>query len=56
MMAGDWIETMRPGMVVKLPDGEDVSFGTPPQVGGYADYVNAHLHKIATGAQCRMSC
>jgi lambda family phage portal protein len=49
--AGDWIETMRPGMVVKLPDGEDVSFGTPPQVGGYADYVNAHLHKIATGAQ-----
>lgn len=43
------IETMAPGMIEYLRDGEDVTFGAPPQLGDFDPYVRATLREIATG-------
>lgn len=43
------IETMAPGMVEYLRNGEDVTFGAPPQVGDFDPYTRATLREIATG-------
>src|SRR5699024_2133773 len=38
-----------PGLVQLLQPGEDVTFGTPPDVGGYKDFADVTLHEIAAG-------
>lgn len=43
------IESVEPGMIERLADGEDVSFGVPPTVDGYRDYAVATMHDIAVG-------
>lgn len=48
---GDWLETMRPGMIAKLPDGEDVQFLAPQQFGGFAESVQHYQRVVAVGAQ-----
>ncbi|WP_200952427.1 phage portal protein [Mesorhizobium sp. Root552] len=41
------VESLEPGMIERLNDGEDVTFGSPPQVGDYGDYIKAHDREIA---------
>lgn len=48
---GDWIEDMRPGMIAKLPDGEDIQFLAPQQFGGFAESVAHYQRVVAVGAQ-----
>lgn len=43
------IEGIEPGLVMRLKDGESVTFGLPPQVEGYRDFSIVTLHKIAVG-------
>ncbi len=47
--AGLPAEGVEPGMVMRLRDGESVSFGVPPQVEGYRDFSTVTLHKISVG-------
>jgi len=47
--AGNPIESVEPGMIERLRDGEEVSFGVPPQVEGYSEYAVTTLHEIAVG-------
>jgi len=49
--AGDWIETMRPGMLPKLPTGERIEFFAPQQFGGFAESVKHYQRTVALGAQ-----
>jgi lambda family phage portal protein len=42
-------EGIEPGLVMRLRNGESVSFGVPPQVEGYRDFSIVTLHKIAVG-------
>lgn len=42
-------EGIEPGLVMRLRDGEQVTFGVPPQVEGYRDFSTVTLHKIAVG-------
>lgn len=42
-------EGVEPGMVMRLRDGENITFGVPPQVEGYRDFSTVTLHKIAVG-------
>lgn len=42
-------EGVEPGMIMRLRDGESVTFGVPPQVEGYRDFSTVTLHKIAVG-------
>lgn len=41
------VESFEPGMIERLNDGEDVTFGNPPQVGDYADYIKAQDRETA---------
>lgn len=43
------IEGVEPGLIMRLGQGEDVTFGVPPQVEGYRDFSTVTLHKIAIG-------
>ncbi|NEI52706.1 phage portal protein [Rhizobium leguminosarum] len=43
------VEELQPGILQRLRPGEDVTFGTPPSVGEYADYKRAELQEIAVG-------
>ncbi|RWF52060.1 MAG: phage portal protein [Mesorhizobium sp.] len=43
------IESLEPGMIERLNDGEDVTFGNPPQVGDYGEYIKAQDREIASG-------
>lgn len=47
--AGNPIEAVEPGMIERLRDGDDVSFGVPPQVEGFSDYAVTTWHEIAVG-------
>jgi lambda family phage portal protein len=47
---GDYlVESLEPGIIQRLKPGEEVSFGTPPSVGDYAQYKAAELRDIAVG-------
>jgi lambda family phage portal protein len=47
--AGHPLEAFEPGMIERLRDGEEVTFGVPPQVQGYDEYSRATLREIAAG-------
>jgi lambda family phage portal protein len=47
--AGALGERVEPGMIELLAPGEDVTFGSPPGVDGYADYSRITLREIASG-------
>jgi lambda family phage portal protein len=47
--AGALGERVEPGMIELLAPGEDVTFGQPPGVDGYADYSRITLREIASG-------
>jgi len=42
-------EKMEPGLIEILPPGKDVKLAVPPSKEGYASYVNAFLHSVASG-------
>lgn len=42
-------ETMSPGMIYDLGDGEDVRFATPPAVEGYDEFTRSVLRSAAAG-------
>lgn len=44
---GSPVDMLEPGMIHRLPPGHEITFGTPPQVNGYADYVRMNLRKVA---------
>jgi lambda family phage portal protein len=48
---GRWIEDMVPGMVAKLPDGEDIDFFAPQQFGGFIESVQHYQRIVAVGSQ-----
>ncbi len=43
------LEELGPGLVQRLREGESVTFGSPPQVTGYAEYTKTVLREIAAG-------
>lgn len=43
------LESFEPGMIEHLSPGEDVQFGSPPQVTDFDPYVKAHARDIAAG-------
>lgn len=45
----DLATQLRPGMIQLLQPGEDVSFGSPPDTAGYADFARVTLLEIAAG-------
>ena len=47
--AGMLGERVEPGMIELLAPGEEVTFGSPPGVDGYADYSRISLREIASG-------
>lgn len=47
---GDYLETLHPGMNVKLPDGEDVKFLSPQQFGGFREATQHYERLIAVGS------
>ncbi len=46
--AGSPVDVLEPGMIHKMAPGHTVTFATPPQVQGYADYVRMNQRKIAS--------
>ncbi|HKJ72920.1 MAG TPA: phage portal protein, partial [Alphaproteobacteria bacterium] len=42
-------EKVEPGMIEILQPGEEVTFGTPPQLQGEAEFASVSLHRIAAG-------
>ena len=47
---GKRIERVNPGMIQYLNANEDVTFGTPPAVAGYMEFMGVQLHALAAGA------
>ena len=47
--SGFAVESLEPGMIQRLRDGEEVTFGTPPSVGDYEAYKRAELRDVAVG-------
>ncbi|PSJ55819.1 phage portal protein [Mesorhizobium soli] len=43
------VESFEPGMIERLNDDEEVTFGTPPKVDDYADYIKGQDREIAAG-------
>lgn len=43
------IDRLEPGILEVLPNGKQITFATPPNVTGYAEYATSLLHKIAAG-------
>lgn len=48
--AGRSIARIQPGMIAHLEEGEDVKFGEPSPVNGFADYLRIMLRAAAAGA------
>jgi len=48
---GNAVETLEPGLIVRLNGGKDVRFNQPSLTGGYAEYKRAMLQSIAVGMQ-----
>jgi lambda family phage portal protein len=46
---GQRVESITAGMIAYMDDAQDVRFGQPSPMGGYAEYTRAHLHAIAAG-------
>lgn len=46
---GNYAETVEPGMIEYLEDGEDVTFGTPPVVGDLEAFFRVNARDIAVG-------
>jgi lambda family phage portal protein len=46
----DLLEKVEPGMIEKLKPGQTVSFASPPQAEGYAEYTRTILRSIAASA------
>ncbi|HSH45102.1 MAG TPA: phage portal protein, partial [Longimicrobiales bacterium] len=46
---GQLIDQLEPGIMERLPPGTDVTFGQPPQVSGFEEYVRVSLRAIAMG-------
>lgn len=46
---GEIPETMSPGMIYDLADGEDVRFSSPPAVEGYDEFTRSVLRSVAAG-------
>lgn len=46
---GRIFESLYPGMVRKIKPGEEITFLSPQQFGGFADSVKHYLHVISTG-------
>jgi len=42
-------EKMEPGLIYKLPHGQTVTFASPPDVQGYAEFSSVTLHKVSVG-------
>lgn len=40
-------DQLAPGMIVNLPNGKQVTFSSPPSLGGQTDYVDGHLRAVA---------
>lgn len=47
--AGNWIETLEPGMIERLQPGETVTFGTPPVVADLEAFFRVNGRDIAAG-------
>lgn len=47
---GKRVESITAGMIAYMDDAQDVRFGQPSPMGGYAEYTRSHLHAIAAGA------
>jgi lambda family phage portal protein len=43
------LETIEPGLIEYLEQGEDIKFAQPTSNGSYGEYTRQRLHKIATG-------
>lgn len=43
------LDFIEPGTISVLPDGAEISFSSPPQVDGYADYSKVSLRAVAAG-------
>lgn len=43
------IDRLEPGILETLPNGKNITFATPPNVTGYAEYATSLLHKISAG-------
>lgn len=43
------VDRLEPGILETLPNGKNITFATPPNVTGYAEYATSLLHKIAAG-------
>ncbi|MCB5412384.1 phage portal protein [Pseudogemmobacter faecipullorum] len=46
---GEIPETMSPGMIYDLEDGEDIRFSAPPAVEGYDEFTRSVLRSVAAG-------
>lgn len=42
-------ELLEPGLIQHLPPGKDITFGQPPEAGGYGEIAKAYLHRMAAG-------
>ncbi|KFC63986.1 putative Phage portal protein, lambda family [Bosea sp. LC85] len=42
------VDVLEPGMIHKMAPGHTISFASPPQVQGYADYIRMNLRKVAS--------
>lgn len=50
--SGNKVETVKTGTLAYLSAGEEVKFGNPSHVQGYADYMRVQLMAIASGIGC----
>jgi len=48
---GAYLETLRPGMIAKLPPGEQVKFLSPQQFGGFREAAQHYQRVVAVGSQ-----
>lgn len=48
---GEKLDKLEPGMIVHLPAGKDIKFGSPPlpQAEAYKFYISSHLHGVSSG-------
>lgn len=45
---GTSVDVLEPGLIHKLGPGHKITFATPPQVQGYADYIRMNQRKVAS--------
>jgi lambda family phage portal protein len=46
--AGTSVDVLEPGLIHKMAPGHTITFATPPQVQGYADFVRMNQRKVAS--------